>query len=251
MNVYSTRHWKALLVMAAVFATAPQVAAADRTVAVFFRGFGATPGSAGMDLLAADLASSFGGDPTRPYSSEVFAWTEQQEAFDFIDGFTDIGCVILVGHSFGANSAIELVTDFLTPSGIHVDLLIQFDSVGASDDVLPAEVGQGLNFHQISTGLFEPQGTSNVVGSMNEQVEASYGVANSDITHTSIDCPLFAYSPPAYAALFGSQPDLYARIEDLIAALCASAVPSLGPISYAILLLMFLASGYRVGREHA
>lgn len=216
------------LITIAFAAATPGVAFADRTVAVFFRGFGATPGASGMDALEDALASAFGGRPGRPFSSQVYAYTELQAAFDFIDGFTDVDCLILVGHSFGGDAAVELAASFLGPAGIPVDLLIQLDSVGLGDEVLPPGVAQGFNYYQISTGLFEPQGETFVEGASNFQVETLYGVTNSDITHTTIDCPQFDYSDTAYAALFGSQPDLYARIEDHLAAVCGVAVPALG-----------------------
>ena len=164
MTGLSIARWFALLAIAAALVAAPQVAEADRTVTVLFTGFGAAPGNAGMDDLDATLASVFGGNPTQSFSSQVFAYTEQQEAFDFIDGFTDMGCLVLIGHSFGADSAIELVTDFLSPAGIPVDLLIQLDSVGIDDDVLPPGVFEGFNYYQISTGFFEPEGEPFVAG---------------------------------------------------------------------------------------
>jgi hypothetical protein len=155
-----------------------------------------------MDNLEAHLVAAFGGSSTRAFSSAVFNWTDQQQAFDFIDGFSDISCLVVAGHSSGANAAIELTTDFLMPAGIAVDLLVQFDSVGANDDVLPAGVAQGYNYHQVSTGGFlEPQGEMNVRDSTNVYVEDESNVLDSDITHTQIDCPLFERTPTGYAAL--------------------------------------------------
>jgi len=245
MTARSTTRWTALWMLAFAIGVAPQVAEADRTVAVLFTGFGATPGNAGMDGLEASLASTFGGISDQPFSSQVFAYTDLQGAFDFIDSFADLGCLILVGHSFGANSTIELVTDFLSPSGVGVDLLIQLDSVGVGDEVLPPGVLQGYNYYQISTSLFEPQGETFVAGSMNYKVEDLYGVTDSDITHTTIDCAFFAYSESAYTALFGSQPDLYARIADHLFVACAVAAPAIGPLGIAIFASLALAIGRR------
>jgi hypothetical protein len=245
----ASSNWFAWLVLAATLLST-QAAYADRCVGVFFRGFGADVGTSGMDNLEAHLVAAFGGDPARPFSSAVFNWTDQQQAFEFINGFSDIGCLVVAGHSFGANSAIELTTDFLMPAGIPVDLLVQFDSVGANDDVLPAGVAQGYNYHQVSTGgFFEPQGESNVEGSTNVYVENEFNVSDADITHTQIDCPLFERTPAEYAALFGSQPDLYARIESHVAALClAAAVPMLGIPGIAALLGTILVSVRRAGQ---
>lgn len=235
--------WIALLSIVAALAATPQVAHA-RTVAVLFRGFLASP-PAGMDRLADALESSFGGNPAQPFSSQVFAWTQQQQAFDFIDSFDDIDCLILAGHSFGGNSAIELVTDFLDPAGITVDLLIQFDSVGTSDDVLPSSVVEGINYHQTSTGIFEPQGVASVAGSSNYKVETLYGVGDSDITHTQIDCPLFERNPVDYAALFGTQPDLYERILQRVFEICVLPVPAMQPLASVALVMTLLVSAFR------
>ena len=218
-------------------------ARAERCVGVFFRGFGASVGSSGMDNLEAELVAVFGGSPARPFSTAVFNWTEQSSAFAFVDGFDDVDCVILAGHSFGANSAIEFATDFLLPAGIAVDRIFLFDSVGANDGSLPANVVLGFNYHQEGTGRFEPQGESNVQGATNVYVEQAYGVSDADITHTEIDCPLFERSESAYAALFGSQPDLYARVEGHIAPLFeVRAVPGLGLLGSALLCLVLVTS---------
>ena len=113
--------WFALLAIAAALVAAPQVAEADRTVTVLFTGLGAAPGNAGMDDLDATLASVFGGNPAQPFSSQVFPYTDQQEAFDFIDGFTDLGCLVLIGHSFGADSA----TGVFVPEGVDGGQLVK------------------------------------------------------------------------------------------------------------------------------
>ena len=220
----------------------PATASAVRCVAVFFRGFNAPVGTSGMDNLEAHLSAAFGGNPAHPFTTAVFNWTEQPAAFAFIDSFNDIDCLVLAGHSFGANAAVELVLNFLTPNGIPVDLLVQFDSVGANDDVLPPGVAVGFNYHQISTGLFEPQGESNVIGATNVYVEMDYGVTDSQITHTEIDCPLFERTPGDYLALFGTQPDLYERVEAHVLQYCFSnAIPALGAPARVTLALALLA----------
>jgi hypothetical protein len=241
----SMRCGSALLLVAVVLFSA-STAQAGRCVGVFFRGFNAPVGTSGMDNLEAHLVAAFGGNPVQPFSTAVFNWTDQQQAFDFIGDFTDVDCLVLAGHSFGANSAIELTTNFLEPAGIPVDLLVQFDSVGANDDVLPAGVALGFNYHQVSTGIFEPQGESNVQDSTNVYVEDDYSVSDSDITHTQIDCPLFERTTAAYAALFGSRPDLYARVEGHVAPLFVAApVPTLGLPGVAALIAGLLISGCR------
>ena len=242
------RRLSAWLVLPLLLLAAAGPARAERCVGVFIRGFNAPIGTSGMDNLDAHLSAAFGGNPNKPFSSAVFNWPEQQAAFDFIDSFTDISCLVIAGHSFGANAAVELIDNFLIPAGIPVDLLVQFDSVGANDDVLPAGVAAGYNYHQSSTGFFEPEGEATVVGSTNVYVEVDYGVSDSQITHTEIDCPLFERSPGDYTALFGTQPDLFARVEDHVAALCASTpIPVLGLPGTALLILALIGGAHRAG----
>ena len=204
-------------------------AEASRCIGVFFRGFNAPVGTSGMDNLEAHLATASAGNPQRPISTAVFNWTGQSEASDFIDSFTDIECLVLAGHSFGVNVAVEFTLNYLEPAGIPVDVLVQFDSVGANDGILPASVGLGLNYHQVSTGFFEPQGEFTVVGATNVYVESDYGVSDSAITHTEIDCPLFERNSTQYASVFGSQPDFFERAEGHVAPLFnVVSVPSMG-----------------------
>jgi hypothetical protein len=237
-----------MLISCSVWAL-PQVAQAQRTVAVFFRGFNADQGDSGMDRLAAHLGSVLGGDPAHPFSSTVLNYTEQQQGFDFVDGFSDADCIILFGHSFGADAAIGLAEDLGTV-GTQVDLLVQLDYVqfDGLNDTLPANVLQGYNYYQTGEPLEILNGFQNVMGSVNVNVETEYGVAPSVIRHTEIDCPLFGESNEAdYQAVFGAQPDLYSRIQNHIALACASAqVPSLGPFALGILLAILTSSAARL-----
>lgn len=200
------------------------LSASAEIVVVLFTGFNAsTNGDTGMDELNLLLENTdFDG---LNYSGDVFQFFEQQQAFDYIAGFDNIDCLVLIGHSFGADSAVELATDFLLPSGIEVDLTVQFDSVGIGDDVLPVNVLHGVNYYQNSTGLFEPEGETNVTAANpnlttveNYYVESLYGVADGVILHTDIDNARFNYSPAQYKAIFGNQPDLHERIAAEIAA---------------------------------
>ena len=84
--------------------------------------------------------------------------------------------VIIVGHSFGADSAVE-VAEALKKQNICVDQLVQIDSVGVGDEVKPSNVTTGVNIW--STSRDGINGASNVAGSTN------IGVDNT--THTKID----------------------------------------------------------------
>ena len=178
------RRCTSLLILIILFLTT-NVSYATAIVAVLFDGFSASSGStSGMDTLSSTLTSRFGtAHPTTTFSSRVFRHFEQQQAFNYINSFNDICCLVLVGHSLGGDSVIELANDFLLPR--HVDLTVQIDSVGIGDDVLPTNVGTGFNYFQISTGLFEPQGELVVLGATNINVETLF--SDPTITHTSID----------------------------------------------------------------
>ncbi len=197
-----SRGFRSLLPASAVtigllFAATPPVYAA-RLVAVLFTGFSASSGSSddsiGMETLNTTLQNTFGGNPNMPFSSEVFSWTEAQAAFNFINGFNDICHLVLIGHSFGGDTAIDdLATDLLLPNNQTVDLIIQIESVGIGDNQLPGNVKKGINYFQPGLDgdiLFRE---TNVVGAMNINAEQLLG---KELTHTNID----------------NDPDLYQQI---------------------------------------
>lgn len=152
---------------------------------VLFTGFLAGS-NAGMDYLNAHLASA--GIPN--YLGQVFEWSEQDEAADWIfANASERATLVLIGHSFGGHSALQVANNNLKPEGIGVDLTIQIDSVanfdGGVNNVLPTNVDVGFNYFQISTGFFEPQGVHVVTGATNINTEVLFG--DTSITHTSID----------------------------------------------------------------
>ena len=171
------------MIVIGVLLAAPGTAHASRLVVVLFTGFSASSGNTGMETLNTELQARFGGNPAMPFSSMVFGHTQQQAAFNFINGFDDVCCIVLIGHSLGGDSVIELAADFLAPR--RVGLTIQIESIGVGDEVLPANVNRGINYYQVSTGLLEPQGAMNVVGAANINVEVLFD--DTSITHTSID----------------------------------------------------------------
>ena len=215
--------WFAVTVLSVSMALVPASLAGqatfDRTVTVLFRGnqwlSSGTSGATGMDDLSVTLSSA-SRSAGRSFSSRVFAHNEKADALSFIKAFSDMGCLVLIGHSWGGDEAIELASDSEIPA---VDLLIQLDSVGRGDEVLPSSVGRGLNYYQISTG--EPQGARHVSGSTDVHVEHRYRVSDADITHMQIDDARFDRTPADYMRLFGSKPDLHAQIAVDLAHACS------------------------------
>jgi pimeloyl-ACP methyl ester carboxylesterase len=161
----------------------PGVAAT--TQVVLFTGFGSGSGpNTGMGRLNTYLAAA--GIPD--YLGQVFEWTQHDAAFDWVElHAASRGTLVLVGHSFGGNSALQLADDYLSP--LTVDLTIQIDPVknfiAGANDILPDNVEVGFNYFQISTGFFEPQGEDFVSGATNINVEVLFN--DTTITHTSID----------------------------------------------------------------
>jgi hypothetical protein len=158
-------------------------AAAGTTQVALFLGFGSSPNTdSGMDILNTMLSAV--GIPH--YAGMVFRWGEKQEAFDWIQQQNDLSTLVLIGHSFGANSALQLSNNFLLGEGIEVDLTVQIDSVenfdGGWNDQLPTNVEVGFNYYQ--KGGF-PQGERDVQGATNIDAEELFN--DPSITHTSLD----------------------------------------------------------------
>lgn len=181
------RRTRRVLLLAALCLSVVQQAAALTNQVVFINGFGSDAGpGTGLGILNTTLAAA--GIPD--YLGMVFEWTQRQEAFDWVQRETaNRSTLVLIGHSFGGNSALQLASDFLKPVGVAVDLTIQIDPVknfySGANDVLPTNVDVGLNYYQISTGFFEPQGEDVVQGATNINVEELF--IDRSITHTSID----------------------------------------------------------------
>jgi pimeloyl-ACP methyl ester carboxylesterase len=169
----------AVVLVVPVFAATTQV--------VLFTGFGAGPGpNTGMDLLNTRLAAA--GIPD--YLSQVFEWTEHDAALEWVQfNAASRGTLVLIGHSFGGNSALQLADEYLRPLSVTVDLTVQIDPVKnflpGANDVLPSNVEVGFNYYQISTGFLEPQGEDFVTGATNFNAEMLFN--DTSITHTSID----------------------------------------------------------------
>jgi hypothetical protein len=180
------RRARRVLLLITLWPAFAQQAAALTNQVVFFNGFGSDAGpGTGLGILNTTLAANI-----PDYLGMVFEWTQRQEAFDWVQQQTaNRSTLVLIGHSFGGNSALQLANDFLKPVGVAVDLTIQIDPVknfnSGANDVLPTNVEVGLNYYQIATGFFEPQGEDVVRGATNINVETLFN--DRSITHTSID----------------------------------------------------------------
>ncbi|MDB4564828.1 alpha/beta hydrolase, partial [Mariniblastus sp.] len=99
-------------------------------VTVLFTGFLSPVAGSGMEALNFELSDRFESSELQlDYSGQAFQYTQREDALDYISGIDNIDYLILIGHSFGGSSAIQLAENFLAPNGINVDLTFQIDSV--------------------------------------------------------------------------------------------------------------------------
>jgi hypothetical protein len=115
-----------------------------------------------------------------PGGVKKWTWHDEDEACAAIEAaLEEDPCqpVVLIGHSLGADEAIE-TAHLLEKKGICVDLLIQIESIGIGDEELPDNVHKGVNLWSTSLDGFV-DGATSVEGSENIEVD--------NTTHTDID----------------------------------------------------------------
>ena len=202
----------------------PASVASERAVTVVFRGYNPNPpGTTGMDHLAASLSAA-----RQDLSIRVYGDREIEHAFNFVNEPGDPDCLIMIGHSLGANAAIRLANRS-TADGFDVDLLILLDSVGTASLRSSTHVKKALNYYQRPSSYLEwPRGRTSVAGTTAIHVERVYYVHNDIITHTTIDQPMFAFTEAHYEMHFESQSDLFARIHARVDAACPLAARGAG-----------------------
>ncbi len=77
-----------------------------------------------------------------------YSWDQEDEIIEDIKKRKPDQPVILVGHSFGGDGAVEIANRLNTiENGFRkIDLLITLDSVGTDNDFIPQNVKKNLNF---------------------------------------------------------------------------------------------------------
>lgn len=80
--------------------------------------------------------------------SRMYGWDQQASIINEIEKRNDDQPIILVGHSFGGDSAVEIANELNTlEHGFRkVDLLVTIDSVGANNDIIPTNVKKNMNY---------------------------------------------------------------------------------------------------------
>jgi hypothetical protein len=79
--------------------------------------------------------------------SRIYGWDQQDEILEYIEKVHKDQPIILVGHSFGGDTAMEVADslDSLDYGFRKVDLLITIDAVGSDNDIVPQNVKNHLN----------------------------------------------------------------------------------------------------------
>jgi hypothetical protein len=87
--------------------------------------------------------------------SRIYGWDQQDEIIKEIKKVALNQPVILVGHSLGGDTAVEIANslDSLEHNFRPVDLLITMDSVGFNNDIIPQNVRKHLNIFGESSFL--------------------------------------------------------------------------------------------------
>jgi hypothetical protein len=180
-----------------------------------------------LNVLNAKLQTAFGGgSPLPPFTSQVFTYTNQSGAANFLAAAGLNAKRVLIGHSWGASSNFTLAQNVLGPMGMNVALQISLDWVSmtnpfaATVPTVPPQILLAFNYHQASTQFLEPVPSNTIIGAArNLNVETVF--ADSSIVHTSIDGDARVhelviarvrelFQPPPYAGT-GEHLDLFCR----------------------------------------
>jgi hypothetical protein len=106
---------------------------------IFIEGFSAFGISDGDGIK--DMADNLPG-------AKRFSWNEQDRIIEEIKKHAPDQPVVLVGHSFGGDSAVEIANTLNNvKNGFrNIDLLVSIDSVGMNHSIIPMNVKRNLNF---------------------------------------------------------------------------------------------------------
>lgn len=117
----------------------PPVHFIKKPAVIFIEGFSMFGISNGDGIK--DMADNYPG-------AKRFSWDEHGKIIDEIKKHAPDQPVVLVGHSFGGDTAIEVANELNSPkNGFRaVDLLVSIDAVGMNKTIIPVNVKSNLNF---------------------------------------------------------------------------------------------------------
>jgi len=165
----------------------------DRTANASFQG----KSGEGLQALAQEFDSAFA---AQHVSGRVFPWDQESAAADFVRSLNRLDELVVVGHSFGGDSALEFA-NALTP-GRPIDLLVTIDAACVlcpGGTVKPADVLQEVElYHTPNAGdsplvrpflerLSNPDQSINVTDLFNEPNNRNcLSDVGGTVTHTNI-----------------------------------------------------------------
>ncbi|MDO9183309.1 MAG: hypothetical protein Q7U04_12925 [Bacteriovorax sp.] len=119
--------------------TASKLSFIKKPALIFIEGFSLFGLSDGDGIK--DMADNLPG-------AKRFSWDEQDKIIDEIKKHSPDQPIVLVGHSFGGDSAIEIANTLNSvKNGFRgIDLLVSIDSVGMNNTIIPMNVKRNLNF---------------------------------------------------------------------------------------------------------
>ena len=117
----------------------PKISFIKKPAVIFIEGFSAFGISNGDGIK--DMADNLPG-------AKRFSWDEQDQIIEEIKKHSPEQPVVLVGHSFGGDSAVEIANTLNNvKNGFRsIDLLVSIDSVGMNHSIIPMNVKRNLNF---------------------------------------------------------------------------------------------------------
>ncbi|MBC7715221.1 MAG: hypothetical protein H7177_17885 [Rhizobacter sp.] len=117
----------------------PPIHQIKKPAVIFIEGFSMFGISNGDGIK--DMADNFPG-------AKKFDWTDHDKIVEEIKKHAPDQPVVLVGHSFGGDTAIEVANELNSPKhGFRsVDLLVSIDAVGMNKTIIPVNVKSNLNF---------------------------------------------------------------------------------------------------------
>lgn len=117
----------------------PEINFIKKPALIFIEGFSAFGISNGDGIK--DMADNLPG-------AKLFSWNEQDKIIEEIKKHTPEQPIVLVGHSFGGDSAVEIANTLNSAkNGFRsIDLIVSVDSVGMNHSIIPMNVKRNLNF---------------------------------------------------------------------------------------------------------
>lgn len=157
---------------------------------VLFTGFStnllASGDPIGIGTLRNEIVTTFTNNSSTLLSlnATIYDWDQEPDARRAIlnaQQSESIDYLIIIGHSLGGDSSIDLARELGNQQ--PVNLLVQIDSVGYSDDTVPGNVNQAVNYFQSHQ--------ANVAGfrEVNRNVQGSENINATERLNLDAECP--------------------------------------------------------------